>query len=134
MRARQSIFNELSLPNIDSLNARDEERLEELASNPEALARFKAERAAGTAAGMPTAPGQTSEAKPPAQPEVQWKKATRMQLQLRRQARLAHEDKLQWDKDDKLEMWRPDSPFPAQPEAEAETKASAADTSSDSSQ
>ncbi|PWN96183.1 Pet127-domain-containing protein, partial [Tilletiopsis washingtonensis] len=64
VRARQSIFNELSLPNIDSLNARDEERLEELASNPEALARFKAERAAGTAAGMPTAPGQTSEAKP----------------------------------------------------------------------
>ncbi|SPO32200.1 related to PET127 - component of mitochondrial translation system [Ustilago trichophora] len=58
VRAKQASLNSLILPNVEALNAREQYRTSQLASNPTALARFLQERQSGVAAGMPLAPGQ----------------------------------------------------------------------------
>ncbi|TKY87767.1 hypothetical protein EX895_003348 [Sporisorium graminicola] len=62
VRAKQASLNSLILPNVEALNERERYRTDELAKNPEALARFLEERKTGVAAGMPLAPGQVSAA------------------------------------------------------------------------
>ncbi|CCF51736.1 hypothetical protein NDA10_004835 [Ustilago hordei] len=60
VRGKQSSLTSLILPNVEALNAREQYRTEQLATNPDALQRFLEERASGVAAGMPLAPGQLS--------------------------------------------------------------------------
>ncbi|CBQ71004.1 related to PET127-component of mitochondrial translation system [Sporisorium reilianum SRZ2] len=64
VRAKQASLNSLILPNVEALNQRERYRTDELAKNPDALARFLEERKTGVAAGMPLAPGQMSAAQP----------------------------------------------------------------------
>ncbi|SJX66031.1 related to PET127-component of mitochondrial translation system [Sporisorium reilianum f. sp. reilianum] len=67
VRAKQASLNSLILPNVEALNQRERYRTDELAKNPDALARFLEERKTGVAAGMPLAPGQVSAAQPQTQ-------------------------------------------------------------------
>lgn len=58
LRVRQRRLGVLTLPNVEAINVRDQEREAELAQDPEALLQFLEDRASGVAAGMPRAPGQ----------------------------------------------------------------------------
>lgn len=132
VRDRQRALASLSLPNAQALDDRDEELLQTLASNPEALKRFLEDRSKGI--GLPTAPGQSristtsSESNiPQADPthdngdgkdapnttpaNIFWKDATSDQISMRALARLGARDTALQEAEDSFDIWKPESPF-----------------------
>ncbi|CEH16591.1 UNCHARACTERIZED [Ceraceosorus bombacis] len=149
VRARQQAFANLSLPNARALDDRDEELLQTLASNPDALKRFLEERSKGI--GLPAAPGQSrsgpeaSQAKdshassptstpsngknlPDAAPaSIFWKEATSDQISMRALARLGARDTALQEAEDRFDIWKPESPFRVHRQAYAKPASITAD-------
>lgn len=105
VRVKQATFSSMMLPNVEALNAREEERLEALAQNPAALARFRELQRSGQI-GMPLAPGQKGDAElAAATAEQEWKKGSKSVMRLRELARLGAKDTEAARLVDKLEMY-----------------------------
>ncbi|CDW97253.1 hypothetical protein [Sporisorium scitamineum] len=107
VRAKQASLNSLILPNVEALNQRERYRTDELAKNPQALARFLEERKTGVAADVLNPAPSTPRRK---QAESRFIRMRNIRtLRLRELAKLGAKDAKDNSKDDKLLLYQPRS-------------------------